>query len=105
MEYVLEGGGRGPCPGCSDGGGGGEAHTTGFLVTASEKGGSGYACTTSMIRVDPGISFMLSLGPGPPSLLHLTRANETLLYAVWHLGGEAKPCKRAAEAGIVAVRE
>ncbi len=35
MEYVLEGGGRGPCPGCSDGGGGGggEAHTTGFLVT------------------------------------------------------------------------
>ena len=30
VEYVLEGGGRGPCPGCSDGG---EAHTTGFLIT------------------------------------------------------------------------
>ncbi len=37
-----------------------------------------YPCTTSMVRVeDPGTSFMLYLGPGPPSLLHLTRANET----------------------------
>jgi hypothetical protein len=57
---------------------GGEAHTTGFLAPASEKRGIGYACTTSMIRVeDPGTSFMLYLGPGPPSLLYLTRANET----------------------------
>jgi hypothetical protein len=31
-----------------------------------------------MIRIDPGTSFMLYLGPGPPSLLYLTRANETL---------------------------
>ena len=48
---------------------------------SSEKRGKGYgwyACTTSMIRVgDPGTSFMLYLGPGPPSLLCLTRANET----------------------------
>jgi hypothetical protein len=29
------------------------------LSPASEKGGSGYACTTSMIRIDPGTSFML----------------------------------------------
>jgi hypothetical protein len=29
-----------------------------------------------MIRVEvPGSSFMLCLGPGPPSLLHLTRAD------------------------------
>jgi hypothetical protein len=48
---------------------------------ASEKRGIGYACTTSMIRIDPGTSFMLYLGPGPPSLLYLTRANETLPYA------------------------
>jgi hypothetical protein len=35
-----------------------------------------------MIRVeDPGFSFMLCLGPGPPSLLHLTRANAEKLYA------------------------
>ncbi len=76
MEYVLEGGGRGPCPGGSDGGG-----RPTLLVSwspASEKRGIGYACTTSMIRVeDPGTSFMLYLGPGPPSLLYLTRANET----------------------------
>jgi hypothetical protein len=48
---------------------------------ASEKRGIGYACTTSIIRVeDPGTSFMLYLGPGPPSLLYLTRANE--IFAV-----------------------
>jgi hypothetical protein len=51
------------------------------LSPASEKRGLGYACTTSMIRIDPGTSFMLYLGPGPPSLLYLTRANETLPYA------------------------
>ncbi len=81
VEYVLEGGGRGPCPACSDGGGGGGAHTTGFWSPASEERGSGYACTTSMIRVDPGTSFMLYLGPGPPSLLYLTRANEISPHA------------------------
>jgi hypothetical protein len=30
----------------------------------------------------PGSSFMLCLGPGPPSLLHLTRANAEKPYAV-----------------------
>jgi hypothetical protein len=44
---------------------------------ASEKRGIGYICTTSMIGIDPGTSFMLYLGPGHPSLLYLTRANET----------------------------
>jgi hypothetical protein len=35
-----------------------------------------------MIRVKvPGSSFMLCLGPGPPSLLHLTRANAEKPYA------------------------
>ncbi len=35
-----------------------------------------------MIRVEvPGSSFMLCLGPGPPSLLHLTRANAEKPYA------------------------
>jgi hypothetical protein len=82
VEYVLEGGGRGPCPGCS--GGRGRPTLLVLWLPASEKRGIGYrwyACTTSMIRVeDPGTSFMLYLGPGPPSLLHLTRANETEPY-------------------------
>jgi hypothetical protein len=60
--------------------GGGRPTLLVFWSPASEKRGSGYACTTSMIRVDPGTSFMLYLGPGPPSLLYLTRANETLPY-------------------------
>jgi hypothetical protein len=35
-----------------------------------------------MLKIeDPGYSFMLYLGPGPPSLLHLTRANATKPYA------------------------
>jgi hypothetical protein len=35
-----------------------------------------------MIRVEvPGSSFMLCLGPGPPSLLHLRRANAEKPYA------------------------
>jgi len=35
-----------------------------------------------MIRVEvPGSSFMLCLGPGPSSLLHLTRANAEKPYA------------------------
>jgi hypothetical protein len=61
------------------GGGGGPYYW--FLPPASEKRGIRYRwhpCTTIMVRVgDPGSSFMLNLGPGPPSLLHLTRANET----------------------------
>ncbi len=68
-------------------GGGGEGRPT-LLVSLSpafEKRGKRYRwypCTTSMVRVeDPGTSFLLYLGPGPPSLLHLTRANEILSYA------------------------
>ncbi len=76
----MKGGGRGPCLACSDGGGGRPTPLV-SLSPASEKRGSEYACTTSMIRIDPGTSFMLYLGPGPPSLLYLTRANETLPYA------------------------
>jgi len=35
-----------------------------------------------MLKIeDPGSSFMLCLGPGPPSLLHLTRANAIKPYA------------------------
>jgi hypothetical protein len=63
------------------GGGGGRPKLLVFSSPASEKRGiryRWYSCTTSMVRVeDPGTSFMLYLGPGPPSLLHLTRANET----------------------------
>jgi hypothetical protein len=52
-----------------------------LLSPASEKRGIRYRwhpCTFSMIRVeDPGSSFMLYLGPGPSSMLCMTRANET----------------------------
>ncbi len=79
VEYVPEGGGRGLCPGWS--GGGGEGVHTGVQSPASEKRGiryRWYPYPTSMVRVeDPGTSFLLYLGPGPPLLLHLTRANET----------------------------
>ncbi len=35
-----------------------------------------------MLKIeDPGSSFMLCLGPGPPSLLHLSRANAIKPYA------------------------
>jgi hypothetical protein len=62
-------------------GGGGRPTLLVSWSPASKERGSGNACTTSMVRVDPGSSFMLYLGPGPPSLLFLTRANETLPYA------------------------
>ncbi len=57
-----------------------------FLVSpASEERGIRYRwhpCTFSMIRVeDPGSSFMLYLGPGPPSLLCMTRANAAKPYS------------------------
>jgi hypothetical protein len=56
-----------------------------LLSPASEKRGIRYRwhpCTFSMIRVeDSGSSFMLYLGPGPPSLLCMTRANEKSPYA------------------------
>ncbi len=76
-------GGGGLSPGWS--GGGGRGSTLVFQSPASEKRGiryRWYPCTTSMLRVeDPGSCFMLYLGPGPPSLLHLTRANATKPYA------------------------
>jgi len=41
-----------------------------------------YPCSLFMIRVKvPGSSLMLCLGPGPHSLLHLTRANAEKPYA------------------------
>jgi hypothetical protein len=55
VEYVLEGGGRGPCPACSDEWGGPPL----WFPPASQEKGSGYACTASMIRVDSGTSFIL----------------------------------------------
>jgi hypothetical protein len=62
-------------------GGGGRPTILVSLSPASEKRGiwyRWYPCTTNMVRVeDPGTSFMLYLGPGPPSLLRLKRANET----------------------------
>ena len=46
-----------------------------------------YLYTTSMLKIeDPGSPFMLCLGPGPPLLLHLTRADLIWPYAgdtVW----------------------
>jgi hypothetical protein len=73
----LKGAGGGLAQVALIGGGGGWATQLVSWSPASEKRGIGYACTTSIIRVDPGTSFMLYLGPGPPSLLYLTRANET----------------------------
>ena len=56
-----------------------------LLSPASEKRGIRYRwhpCTFSMLKIgDPGSSFLLYLGPGPPSLLHLTRANAEKPYA------------------------
>ena len=65
--------------------GGGRPILLFLLSPASEKRGIRYRwhpCTFSMIRVeDPGSSFMLYLGPRPPSLLCLTRANAKSPYA------------------------
>jgi hypothetical protein len=81
----LKGAGGGLAQVALGGGGGGRPTLLVLWSPASEKRGIGYrwyARTTSMIRVeDPGTSFMLYLGPGPPSLLHLTRASETEPYA------------------------
>jgi hypothetical protein len=56
-----------------------------LLSPASEKRGIRYRwhpCTFSMLKIeDPGSSFLLYLGPGPPSLLHLTKANAAKPYA------------------------
>ncbi len=79
----LKGGGRGFCPGCPGGGGGrGRLVLPRILITCPGSQGTSCPCSLFMIRVEvPGSSFMLCLGPGPPSLLHLTRANAEKPYA------------------------
>ncbi len=53
-----------------------------ILITCPGSQGTSCPCSLFMIRVEvPGSSFMLCLGPGPPSLLHLTRANAEKPYA------------------------
>jgi hypothetical protein len=53
-----------------------------ILITCPGSQGTSCPCSPVMIRVEvPGSSFMLCLGPGPPSLLHLTRANAEKPYA------------------------
>ncbi len=79
----LKGGGRGFCPGCPGEGGGGEGEG-GWCIPESLSPALGHKVPLAlfMIRVEvPGSSFMLCLGPGPPSLLHLTRANAEKPYA------------------------
>jgi hypothetical protein len=52
-----------------------------ILVTCPGSQGTSCPCSLFMTRVEvPGSSFMLCLGPGPPSLLHLTRANAEKPY-------------------------
>ncbi len=79
----LKGGGRVFCPGCPGGGGGrGGLVLPRILFTCPGSQGTSCPCSLFMIRVEvPGSSFMLCLGPGPPSLLHLTRANAEKPYA------------------------
>ena len=79
----LKGGGRVFCPGCPGGGGGrGGLVLPRILVTCPGSQGTSCPCSLFMIRVEvPGSSFMLCLGPGPSSLLHLTRANAEKPYA------------------------
>ncbi len=65
--------------------GGGRPILLFLLSPTSENQGIRYRwhpCSFSMIRVeDPGFSFMLCLGPGPPPLLCMTRANLKSPYA------------------------
>jgi len=71
------------CPDCPGGGGrwGGQVLPR-IVVTCPGSQGTSCPCSPFMIRVEvPGSSFMLCLGPGPPSLLHLTRANAEKPYA------------------------
>ena len=84
----LKGGGRVFCPECPDGGGrrGGQVVPR-IAVTCPGSQGTSCPCSPFMIRVEvPGSSFMLCLGPGPSSLLHLTRANAEKPYAGDTLG-------------------
>jgi hypothetical protein len=79
----LKGGGRVFCTGCPGGGGGrGGLVLPRILITCPGSQGTSCPCSLFMIRVEvPGSSFLLCLGPGPPSLLHLTRANAEKPYA------------------------
>ena len=79
----LKGGGRVFCPSCPGGGGGrGGQVIPRILATCPGSQGTSCPCSPFMIRVEvPGSSFMLCLGPGPPSLLHLTRADLIWPYA------------------------
>ena len=80
---LLKGGGRVFCPECPGGGGrrGGQVLPR-IVVTCPGSQGTSCPCSPFMIRVEvPGSSFMLCLGPGPSSLLHLTRANAEKPYA------------------------
>ena len=79
----LKGGGRVFCPECPGGGGrrGGQVVPR-IAVTCPGSQGTSCPCSPFMTRVKvPGSSFMLCLGPGPSSLLHLTRANAEKPYA------------------------
>jgi len=91
----LKGGVRVFCPECPDGGGrrGGQVLPR-IVVTCPGSQGTSCPCSPSMIRVEvPGSSFMLCLGPGPSSLLHLTRAiaekpyagGTTVIRKVWRI--------------------
>ncbi len=79
----LKGGERVFCPSCPGGGEGrGGRVVPRILVTCPGSQGTSCPCSPFMIRVEvPGSSFMLCLGPGPSSLLHLTRANAEKPYA------------------------
>ncbi len=53
-----------------------------IAVTCPRSQGTSCPCSPFMTREEvPGSSLVLCLGPGPPSLLHLTRANAEKPYA------------------------
>ena len=79
----LKGGGRVFCPACPGGGGrrGGQVLPR-IVVTCPGSQGTSCSCSPFMTREEvPGSSLVLCLGPGPSSLLHLTRANAEKPYA------------------------
>jgi hypothetical protein len=61
-----------------------------------------------MLKIeDPGSSFLLYLGPGPPSLLHLTRADPIYPYAgdtqLFVLSWTREPCYETVMSWIINV--
>jgi hypothetical protein len=84
VEYVLEGGGRGPCPGCSDGGGGGRPTLLVSWSPASEKRGIGYAFTTSMIRVEAWNLLHVVSGPWTSFVAVLDKGHWNIAVCRWH---------------------